>query len=152
MTHATQEPAATPVEDEGEYDLSEQVGFILRQVTQRHVSIFTELMGSELTPTQWAVLARLQQSGRSSQNELGRQTAMDVATVKGVVDRMIKRDLIRSSPDPDDGRRVVLELTEHGRAIVREKAPTALAVSKLTLRPLSPAQRTTLLALLRQLR
>ena len=153
MSQATDEAGAvTPAEDEGEYDLGEQIGFILRQVSQRHVSIFNELMGTELTPTQWAVLARLYQDGRNSQNELGRQTAMDVATVKGVVDRMIRRGLMQSSPDPDDGRRVVLELTEAGRELVRDKTPAARAVSKLTLRPLSPAQRVTLLGLLRQLR
>jgi hypothetical protein len=37
------------------YVLEENVGFILRQVTQRHLAIFSELIPDELTPTaSWA--------------------------------------------------------------------------------------------------
>jgi DNA-binding MarR family transcriptional regulator len=58
------------------------VGFLLRQVNQRHTGLFASLIGDETTPTQWAVLARLMEAGASSQNALGRQTAMDAATVR----------------------------------------------------------------------
>ena len=57
-------------------------------------------MGEEVTPTRWAVLAKLYQTGPSSQNRLGRLTAMDAATIKGVVDRLIERRLIETRPDP----------------------------------------------------
>jgi len=134
------------------YDLSEQVGFILRQAVQRHVSLFGEIMGSELTPTQWAVLSRLYLEGGSSQNLLGRQTAMDAATIKGVVDRLIKRKLVQTTADPGDGRRVIVQLTETGRAYTRELMPKAETVTKVTLAPLATSQRATLIALLKQLR
>jgi DNA-binding MarR family transcriptional regulator len=134
-----------------DYDLSEQVGFILRQANQRHVAIFSEVMGADLTPTQWAVLSRLYGDGGCSQNELGRQAAMDVATVKGVVDRLIGRDLVVSRPHPEDGRRVILELTDAGRSFTEERLPRAVSVSKLTLQPLTVRQRATLLELLKRL-
>ncbi len=136
----------------GDYDLSEQIGFILRQANQRHVAIFSEVMGADLTPTQWAVLSRLYVDGGCSQNELGRQAAMDVATVKGVVDRLIGRDLIVSRPHPDDGRRIILELTDAGRSFTAEKLERAQSVSKITLQPLTVRQRATLLELLKRLR
>jgi DNA-binding MarR family transcriptional regulator len=142
------EPDAVTPQD---YDLSEQIGFILRQANQRHVAIFSEVMGSDLTPTQWAVLTRLYIDGACSQNELGRQAAMDVATVKGVVDRLIGREFIVSRPHPEDGRRVILDLTEAGRELTRERFPKALSVSKLTLQPLTVRQRATLLDLLKRL-
>ncbi len=137
-------------EDDG-YDLSAQIGFILRQVSQRHVSIFSEVMGTEITPTQWAVLSRLHAGGTSSQNELGRQTAMDVATVKGVVDRLSARGLIASRPDPEDGRRLILELTPEGSLYTQERLGPAAVVSKLTMQPLTAKQRSTLLRLLKRL-
>ena len=62
------------------YILERQVGFILRQVSQRHTSIFAAKIGDDLTPTQWATLAKLLERGPCSQNLLGRQTAMDAAT------------------------------------------------------------------------
>ena len=36
------------------YILDEQIGFILRQVWQRHAAIFAREIGINLTPTQWA--------------------------------------------------------------------------------------------------
>lgn len=142
--------AESPAE-EG-YELSEQVGFILRQAMQRHVSIFGEIMGNDLTPTQWAVLSRLYQDGGSSQNLLGRQTAMDAATIKGVVDRLLKRKLVQTKPDPEDGRRMIVELTGLGADYTRKLLPKAEAVTRETLAPLATGQRATLLALLKQLR
>ena len=50
------------------YILDEQVGFILRQVSQRHAVIFAREIGINLTPTQWAALAKLSETGPCSQN------------------------------------------------------------------------------------
>ena len=50
------------------YILDEQIGFILRQVSQRHASIFARDIGINLTPTQWAALAKLNETGPCSQN------------------------------------------------------------------------------------
>jgi MarR family transcriptional regulator, lower aerobic nicotinate degradation pathway regulator len=152
MSRLRPSTAKAPESAEESYDLAEQIGFILRQAIQRHVSIFTEIMGADLTPTQWAVLSRLYQDGASSQNLLGRQTAMDAATIKGVVDRLIKRNLVQSSSDPDDARRVIVQLTEEGKAYTRELLPKAETVTKVTLAPLATGQRATLIALLKQLR
>ena len=41
------------------YVLEDQIGFILRQVWQRHATIFAKEIGNTLTPTQWAALAKL---------------------------------------------------------------------------------------------
>jgi MarR family transcriptional regulator, lower aerobic nicotinate degradation pathway regulator len=133
------------------YELEQQVGFLLRQVSQRHGAIFAEGIGTDLTPTQWAALAKLHEIGPCSQNLLGRLTAMDGATVKGVVDRLTRRGLTATRPDPEDGRRLVVEATEAGRELVERTSPRALAISEETLAPLSEAERETLLGLLRKL-
>jgi len=83
------------------YELDRQVGFLLRQVSQRHGTIFAEGIGSDLTPTQWAALAKLHEIGPCSQNLLGRLTAMDGATVTHVDGVSVDFDLwhfnVRSS-------------------------------------------------------
>jgi MarR family transcriptional regulator, lower aerobic nicotinate degradation pathway regulator len=138
--------------DSVRYTLEEQIGFILRQVSQRHGTIFAEGIGADLTPTQWAALAKLHENGPCSQNLLGRLTAMDAATIKGVIDRLTKRGLTATRPDPEDGRRILVEATAAGRELVERLAPGALAISEETLAPLSEAERETLLLLLRRLR
>ena len=92
------------------YVLDEQVGFALRQAQQRHTTIFAAKMIDSLTPTQWAALAKLREVGDCSQNHLGRLTAMDAATIKGVIDRLTGRGFTTVRPDPGDGRRLVVAL------------------------------------------
>jgi DNA-binding MarR family transcriptional regulator len=134
------------------YILDEQIGFILRQVWQRHAMIFARDIGINLTPTQWAALAKLTESGPCSQNQLGRLTAMDVATIKGVIDRLTARGLTETSPDPGDGRRLLVSLTRAGQQLAEKAAPNALAISKETLAPLDAKERETLIALLNKLK
>ena len=129
------------------YVLDEQIGFILRQVSQRHAVIFARDIGIDLTPTQWAALAKLQETGPCSQNQLGRLTAMDVATIKGVIDRLTARGLTETAPDPEDGRRLLVSLTRAGQQLAEKAAPNALAISRETLAPLEPKEREVLMDL-----
>ena len=60
-------------EDEPNYRLEEQVGFLLRRAQQRHTAIFAARIGKhQLTPTQFATLAKIHDEGTVSQNRLGR--------------------------------------------------------------------------------
>ena len=147
---ATAKKNAKPVRTN--YILDEQIGFILRTVSQRHAAIFARDIGANLTPTQWAALSKLAESGPCSQNQLGRLTAMDVATIKGVIDRLSARGLTETSPDPEDGRRLLVSLTRAGQQLAEKVAPNALAISKETLAPLDAKERETLFALLNKLR
>ena len=134
------------------YILDEQIGFILRQVWQRHAAIFAAGIGANLTPTQWAALAKLAETGPCSQNQLGRLTAMDVATIKGVIDRLTARGLTETSADPQDGRRLKVSLTRNGRELAEKVASNALAITRETLAPLDARERELLTALLSKLR
>ena len=131
------------------YRLDEQIGFLLRQANQRHVGIFARRI-PDLTPTQFAALAKLSELGAVSQNELGRQTAMDAATIKGVIDRLSKRGLTMTGPDSKDRRRRVVELTGDGVAAFAAAAPEAFEITAETLAPLTPTERDELLRLLRK--
>ncbi len=143
--------AADLLAEAPDYRLDEQVGFILRQVQQRHALIFAAAF-DDLTPMQWAALAKLAERGECSQNLLGRLVAMDVATVKGVVDRLAKRGLAVTSADPDDRRRVVVSLTPVGRQLYAASAARATRVTDETLEALTSREREQLLGLLRRLR
>ena len=134
----------------GPYVLDDQIGYVLRRATQRHLSIFSELI-PEVTTTQFAVLARLAEMGPLSQNLLGRETAMDAATVKGVVDRLVRQGLVETGPDAQDRRRLTVALSPAGRALFDTRIATALEVSAATLAPLSEDERATLLRLLLRL-
>lgn len=145
MTSEQEKPRASAVDA---YRLEDQVGFILRLASQRHSAIFADGIGDDLTPTRFAALAKLFEIGAMSQNELGRQTSMDGATIKGVVDRLRTRSLVRTRPDPSDARRHLVELTDTGRETVARAIPAAWEITEKTLEPLGPTERATLLKLL----
>ena len=107
------------------YKLDDQVGFVLRQAQQRHATLFASLMIEGLTPTQWAALAKLAEVGASSQNRLGRLTAMDAATIKGVIDRLVARGFVSARADADDARRLLVDLTPLGAEVFARAAPVA---------------------------
>lgn len=138
------------VADHG-YELDEQVGYLLRKAYQRNSLIFAELIPGSLTTTQFSVMFRLGQEGPMSQNLLGRSVAMDGATTKGVVDRLVARGLLRTDPDPDDRRRYIVSLTGEGEALLAPAIEAAKEVTRTTLSPLKPGERQTFLRLLNRL-
>jgi len=136
-----------------QYVVEDQVGHLLRRAHQRATAIFLAELGEEfaVTPTQYAALVKLHDLGAISQNQLGRLTAMDPATIQGVVKRLEQRRLIERSGDPDDGRRTTLCLSEAGEALVVAMIPNGVRVSEATLAPLDAEEWRMFLALLRRL-
>jgi len=132
------------------YRLDRQVGFLMRRANQRHLALFARHI-PDLTPTQFAALAKLCELGQTSQNALGRATAMDAATIKGVVDRLRQRGLVAAAPDPDDQRRVFLTPSDAGRALYAVLEPRARTITEDTLAPLTTTERATFLRLLAKL-
>ncbi len=121
-----------------DYQLDAQVGYKLRLASQRHLEIFSRQL-PDMTPTQFSVLVRLREVGEVSQNQLGRLVAMDAATTKGVIARLLDRGLLRARQDTDDMRRLQISLTNDGQAavdvaIIKAKNITKETTEKLTVR------------------
>ena len=136
--------------EQKEYRLEDQIGFKLRLANQKHLDVFSRLM-PEVTPTQFAVLAKLSETGNISQNHLGRLVKMDAATTKGVIDRLKKKRFVLSTPSQTDLRRLEISLTEDGRIYTLNAVKTAHSISDKTATNLSPRELERLLALLDKL-
>ncbi|HEY6632058.1 MAG TPA: MarR family winged helix-turn-helix transcriptional regulator [Rhizobiaceae bacterium] len=141
--------ALTPVaaETADGYRVQEQIGFVLRKAHQRHVAVFASKI-ADLTPPQFATLAKLADVGETSQNQLGSLVAMDAATVKGVIDRLKARGLVELTRHDVDKRRLLVSLTAEGRETVGRLVPLAQQITAETLAPLSQKEASTLLRLL----
>jgi DNA-binding MarR family transcriptional regulator len=134
------------------YVIEDQVGFLMRRANQRHTAIFLDGMaGAELTPTQFTALVKISEIGRVTQNQLGRLTAMDPATIQGVVRRLVDRDLVVRTADPLDRRTIVLASTAAGLALAAEAVVAARRITEATLERLSAEERRKFLSLLRKL-
>lgn len=138
---------------EGEhYDYTEQVGHLLRKVYQRHVAIFQQHIGdSQITAVQFITLCALRDHGPSAQNDLVRYTAVDQATIRGVVERLKARGLVSLGPDPTDKRKVIVMLTTAGQTLIQHTTSNALRITEMTYGQLNPAERVALVYLLRKM-
>ncbi len=134
------------------YILERQAGHLLRRAHQRHSAIFQEKIGdAQLTPLQFAALVKLRDLTEVSQNHLGRLTAMDAATMQGVIKRLASRNLIKRRPDPDDRRRLIVSLSSEGYELVNTLVSSGSDITAQTLEPLCPAERKQFLDLLTKL-
>ena len=146
-TSGTPRPA---VDDD--YRLEEQIGFLLRRAHQVATDIFGSEIGAErLTPMQFSALVKLLQCGEMSQSALGEATAMDPATILGVVQRLAGRGLLAIRADPGDGRRRLIQLTRSGADLAKRLREIGPRISEATLAGFNARDRKSLLRLLAML-
>ena len=144
------DPAASAQRED--FILDEQVQHLLRRAHQRASAIFLNVLAdAQLTPTQFFAMARLHETGKLSQNRLGRLAAMDPATIQGVIRRLQERGFIERLPDPNDRRRMVLSLSPKGQETVSALLADARRVGGEILSPLSEEERETFMGLLKKL-
>ncbi|MGX6998558.1 MarR family winged helix-turn-helix transcriptional regulator [Caballeronia sp. KNU42] len=138
------------VADSEEYHFSAQIGHLLRRAYQRHVAIFqAAIPDSDLTAAQFVTLCAVKEKQSCSLNDIVKATAIDQATIRGVVERLKARSLIVVSPDPLDGRKLLVRTTPEGLALIDQTVPFAKQVSEQTFGGLNPAERVAIVYLLR---
>ncbi|MBT2324794.1 MarR family transcriptional regulator [Variovorax paradoxus] len=136
----------------GQYDFTEQIGHLLRRAYQRHTAIFSEVIpDSKLTATQFVVLHAVKDRESCSVNEIVRATAIDQGTMRGIVERLKSRKLIRIAEDKTDRRKLVVSLTKAGEQLIAEIVPYAKKVTELTYGDFNAAERLALSFLLRRM-
>lgn len=138
------------MEEEKSYRVEDQIGFKLRLANQKHLEVFSAMM-PEVTPTQFAVLAKLLERGSLSQNRLGRLVHLDAATIKGVVDRLLRKEFVDRTRSATDLRRLNVSLTAKGRSFCNDATKTASQISDRTAAKLTPRELDRLIALLDKL-
>ena len=140
-TRSRRQPTPDATQRAAGYVLEDQVGYLLRCAHQRATEVFNAVMAEfGITPTQFAALSKLDDLQAVSQNQLGRLTAMDPATISGVMGRLTTRGYVQASPDPKDARVVMLGLTPAGKTAITAMKAVAADVSRKTLEPLTAAE------------
>ncbi|WP_322027971.1 MarR family winged helix-turn-helix transcriptional regulator [Burkholderia sp. BCC1977] len=134
------------------YIYFDQVGHLLRKAYQRHAAIFQKVIpDSDLTAAQLVTLCAVREQPGRSLNEIVKVTAIDQATIRGVVDRLKARKLVEISSDPEDGRKSLVNMTKDGEKLLDKTIPFAHEVTDLTYGNLSPGERVALQYLLKKM-
>ncbi|ROQ63698.1 MarR family transcriptional regulator [Streptomyces sp. 840.1] len=90
------------------------VGALLRRVRQVPT-------GDGLTMPERTALSRLERSGPATSSALARDVQITAQAMGATLAALRARGLVERSPDPDDGRRMVLTVTDAGRRELKEK-------------------------------
>jgi DNA-binding MarR family transcriptional regulator len=91
-----------------------------------------------LTYPQYLAMMALWETAPQTVGALGRRLSLDSGTLTPLFKRLEKVGLVARRRDPDDERRVLIDLTEQGEAL-REKAAT-VPMAMLCQLPLSPEE------------
>ena len=75
----------------------------------------------ELTPSQTSVLSRLGKDGAASASDLAAAERVRPQSVAATLSALDERGLLERRPDPDDGRRQLVSLSEGGREIFEDR-------------------------------
>ncbi|WP_433075497.1 MarR family winged helix-turn-helix transcriptional regulator [Dactylosporangium sp. CA-052675] len=90
------------------------VGRIVRRLRQTHVP-------GELTLSEASVLSRLDRGGPATPGELAGDERVKPQAMGVTLQSMEQRDFVRRSPDPGDGRRVLITITDEGRRLLTDR-------------------------------
>lgn len=145
-------PPDSSVTPTGSYDFSEQIGHLLRKAYQRHMAIFQHsIPDSQLTSTQFVAICAIQKLEPCSLSDIVKTTAIDQATVRGIIERLKARDLIAVTHDTSDRRKVMVTLSPAGGALLEQIVPFAQGISEDTFGGLNPGERVAIMYLLRKM-
>jgi DNA-binding MarR family transcriptional regulator len=134
------------------FDLAWHLPHLLRRAHFAAEAQFSELYGSEATSRQLALLVAVAQSPGASQNELAAMIGLDANTCSDLVRRTCQRGWLVRRRSDIDRRAFRLELTDSGRALIRDRAlPLAGPYAERVAAALTESERTQLVLLLRKL-
>lgn len=135
-----------------ENGLHDHVGYWLRRLSDEvHTAFERQLATRDLTVAQWSVLVTVYHGHATTTTAAAKFIGIDPGAVSRLVDRLSAKGLMTRSPDPASRRRVQLELTARGRALVPSLIGIADRNDATFFEALTPKERAALLSALKRL-
>jgi DNA-binding MarR family transcriptional regulator len=135
--------ARTPTAPE---TLEEAVTALLLATGQLIRRLRAESNSGELTWSQVAIMARLDESGPMTTADLARAESVRPQSMGGALAGMEQEGLVKRRPDPTDGRQVLFALTAEGRNARRMASLAKREWLLAAMAKLAPAERQTLIS------
>ena len=96
------------------------IGLLLRRMRQVRPD-------GELSLPETSALARLDRTGPATSSTLAKLDQISPQSMGATLAGLEARGLVRRHPDPEDGRRAVLSLTQAGEQVLRDKRSARVA-------------------------
>jgi DNA-binding MarR family transcriptional regulator len=97
--------------------LRDSIGLLRRRLRQ----VKAERADGGITLPESAALVRLDRGGPATSSALARQEQISPQSMGATLAGLEARGLVGRQPDPEDGRRAVISITEGGRQVLRDR-------------------------------
>jgi DNA-binding MarR family transcriptional regulator len=129
----------TPLQTAAE--LRATLGLVFRRLRQTRAP-------GDLTLPESTALSRLDHHGPTTAAQLARLEQVSPQSIGVTLQSLEAKGLVQRTPDPDDGRRVILSLTDAGRDTVQSKRSVRTEQLTRAMEALTPEERAELTAAL----
>jgi DNA-binding MarR family transcriptional regulator len=109
------------------------IGMLYRKLKQAHP-------GGDIPIPEVAALSRLDRGGPASSSDLARLDGISPQSMGATIATLEERGLVARERDPEDGRRIVLSITETGRQVVRDRRGARTELIARALSGFTPAE------------
>ena len=108
--------------------VADQIGYMIAKVDWHLDARRKASAGSaSLAVEQWRILEILHERGGRSMSDLAQLAFVELPTLSKMIDRMVGDALVYRSPDAEDRRRVLIFLSDRGKACLEALLPTIRA-------------------------
>ena len=98
--------------------INEHIAYLLAQANRQVQKQLDDEFRREGVPVeQWRILKLLGERNGRSMGDLTQAALLNHPTLTKMIDRMVSDALVYRRPDPEDGRRVLIFISERGRAV-----------------------------------
>lgn len=124
-----------------DYRVEDSVGYMITRVrASLFSSVDRELAGWGVSSAQGAILIYIAHGRGERAADLAREHNYDTGSLTRMIDRLVKKGLLRRTPHAGDRRAVKLELTAAGRRLAERLPAAAVKVLNHHLRGFSRAE------------
>ena len=132
--------------------LADQISYLIAGSCWRLEAQIKAMAGPSPVPfEQWRVLALLMEQDGRPMSDLAQQAFLEPPTLTKMIDRMVADAFVYRAPDTADRRRVLIFLSDRGRARFRELQPAVQAQEKRATQRLGRADAASLRRILKEL-
>ena len=108
--------------------VADQIGYMIAKVDWHLDARRRASTGSAgLAVEQWRILEILHERGGRAMSDLAQLAFVELPTLSKMIDRMVGDALVYRSPDSEDRRRVLIFLSDRGKACLEALLPTIRA-------------------------
>ncbi len=131
-------------------EFTEIIGALKFALVRRNPKMFNEI-DQDMTPIQFGLCMLLKVKGKQTMGFLSNAIGVSMPTITGIIDRLVKREIVKRDRDEQDRRVVFVALTQNGEKVLDAFHRVEHEHLKPVLMTLSQEDRHTFIKLWRQI-